>query len=744
MRRVLLAALLLVLPVAFPGVLRAQDIDCDPGDLEVRAVTFNGNQHFESAELASVIVTSPSSFARRHLHLPIGSRRCLDTLELSRDAVRIRLFYRLRGYYKTAVKTSVKPAGTGAVAVGLGITEGPPVIIDSLAVTGLDSVSDRDRLLQELDHFRHNHTFTKIELQAVLDTVREELHDSGYPYAAAPLASSEVDPKTDRAQLEYQYFQQFRGQPSSIPKGAAHVGRIEFEVAPGGDSAKIDTGTVRKLLSFKVGDVFRSKDLVRSERDLYQLETYSHVDVALAPDSAQPNDSLLTVLVRLNESKMTSLGVGAGWATLDCTRTQARLTDRDFLGGARRLELNGRLSHLALCPQNVRDDSISNRLNYYASGTIRLRGLIGPRTLPSFTIFSERTSEYRAYVRETIIGGAAEVSRDLQPRDLRPGLPLSLSYRVEYGRTTASPAVFCQLFNRCALDDIERLQQNGSLHVFGASLLRDRTDQLLDPSNGNQIHLELRSGTTSLDTASGTRFSRTLIEGSVYKTVGASTFAARLQMAAILGGFTTRGATAYVPPEERLYAGGPNSVRGYNQNLLGPVVYIVDTFTVSVDTIFGNPTTVYRADTSRRTRVRQYSPTGGNTLIVASAEWRYRLPSLGGRIQLATFVDAGQVWNRPQQSFQLSDLRVTPGVGVRVRSPIGPLRVDVAYNGYQSTKGSAYYVGSDNVLRCVSPNNDFQLGIVGSGDTCAPEYIPSSGSSVLSKLTFNFSIGQAF
>jgi outer membrane protein insertion porin family len=740
MRRVFLAALLLLLPVAFPRVLRAQDIACDPGDLEVRAVTFNGNQHFESAELASVIVTSPSSFARRHLHLPIGSRRCLDTLELSRDAVRIRLYYRLRGYYKTAVKASVQPAGTGAVAVGFGITEGPPVMIDSLSVTGLDSVTDRDRLLHELDHFRHDHIFTKIELQAVLDTVREELHDSGYPYAAAPLASSEVDPKTDRAQLEYQYFEQFRGQPMPIPKRIAHVGRIEFEVAPGGDSAKIDTSTVRRLLSFKVGDVFRSKDLVRSERDLYQLETYSHVDVALAPDSAQPNDSLLTVLVRLNETKMTSLGVGAGWATLDCIRTQARLTDRDFFGGARRLELNGRLSHLALCPQNVRDDSISNRLNYYVSGTIRLRGLIGPHTLPSFTIFSERTSEYRAYVRETIIGGAAEVSRDLAPRDLRPGLPLTLSYRVEYGRTTASPAVFCQLFNRCALNDIERLQQNGSLHVFGVSLLRDRTDQILDPSNGNQLHIDLRSGTTSLDTASGTRFSRTSIEGSAYKTLGSSTFAVRLQLAAVLNGFTTAGATAYVPPEERLYAGGPNSVRGYNQNLLGPVVYIVDSY--KADTaIDGSPTQFHPSDTAH---VRQYSPTGGNTLIVANAEWRVRLPSFGGRVQLATFVDAGQLWNRPQQSFSFSDLRVTPGVGVRVRSPIGPLRVDVAYNGYASTTGSAYFVGSDNVLRCVSPGNTLQSGIVEPGDTCEPTFTPSSSNSLFSKLTFNFSIGQAF
>ncbi len=742
MRRLILAALLFLLANVVPGVLRAQSVSCDPGDLEVRSIAFTGNAHFRAAELGSVIVTSPSGFIRRHLHLPIGARRCLDTLELSRDAVRLRLFYRLRGYYKTAVATSVKPVGTGAVAVKFGITEGPPVIIDTLVVTGLDSVEDRERIFKEFDHFRHHHVFTKIELQSVVDSVREQLHDSGYPYAAAPLTSSEVSPATDSAQLEYQFFEQFRGQPMAIPKRLARVARVEYDVLPGGDSAKIGMSTVRKLLSFKVGDVFRSKDLVRSERDLYQLETYRHVDVALAPDSVQPNDSSLTVLVRLSEGKMNSLGVGAGWATLDCIRTQARFTDRDFLGGARRLELNGRLSHLALCPQKVRDDSISNRLNYYVSGTLRLRGLLGPRTLPSLTIFSERTSEYRSYVRETIIGGAAEVTRDLAPRDLRPGLPLTLSYRVVYGRTTASPAVFCQLFNRCALSDIERLQQNGSLHVFGASILRDRTDQLLDPSSGNQLQLELRSGTTSLDTANGTRFNRVLVEGSVYKTSGAHTFAARLQLAAVLERFTVRGATAYVPPEERLYAGGPNSVRGYNQNLLGPVVYIVDKFAALDTVVDGTPTQVYRPDTLAR--VRQYSPTGGNTLIVANAEWRVRLPSFGGNVQIATFVDAGQVWNRPQQGFQFSDLRVTPGMGVRVRSPIGPLRVDVAYNGYSSTTGSAYYVGTDNVLRCVSPDNTLQQGIVGPGQTCEPTYTPASSSNFLSKLTFNFSIGQAF
>jgi hypothetical protein len=70
--------------------------------------------------------------------------------------------------------------------------------------------------------------------------------------------------------------------------------------------------------------------------------------------------------------------------------------------------------------------------------------------------------------------------------------------------------------------------------------------------------------------------------------------------------------------------------------------------------------------------------------------------------------------------------------------------VDVAYNGYQSTLGSAFFVGDDNVLRCVSPGNTFNMGVVGSGQSCDPTFAPKPSDSVLSKLTFNFSIGQAF
>jgi outer membrane protein assembly factor BamA len=50
-------------------------------------------------------------------------------------------------------------------------------------------------------------------------------------------------------------------------------------------------------------------------------------------------------------------------------------------------------------------------------------------------------------------------------------------------------------------------------------------------------------------------------------------------------------------------------------------------------------------------------------------------------------VDVGQVWERREDLLGLRDLRVTPGVGLRFTTPLGPVRIDAAYNGYQDQRG---------------------------------------------------------
>ncbi len=88
--------------------------------------------------------------------------------------------------------------------------------------------------------------------------------------------------------------------------------------------------------------------------------------------------------------------------------------------------------------------------------------------------------------------------------------------------------------------------------------------------------------------------------------------------------------------------------------------------------------------------VLEPAPTGGNSLILFNAELRVPSPLWSQRVHLAAFVDVGRVWQRGVELLTLDSLRITPGLGVRVTTPLGPVRLDVAYNGYGAEGGPVY------------------------------------------------------
>src|SRR5437773_11401310 len=104
------------------------------------------------------------------------------------------------------------------------------------------------------------------------------------------------------------------------------------------------------------------------------------------------------------------------------------------------------------------------------------------------------------------------------------------------------------------------------------------------------------------------------------------------------------------PPDQRFYAGGPNCVRGFALDGLGPRVYVSDTRQIT------------RTDTTY-TSIRA-SPTGGNTVFTANLELRVPTPIFPERVRLGLFVDVGQVWERGDTGTTVSGLRGTPGLGL--------------------------------------------------------------------------------
>ena len=100
-----------------------------------------------------------------------------------------------------------------------------------------------------------------------------------------------------------------------------------------------------------------------------------------------------------------------------------------------------------------------------------------------------------------------------------------------------------------------------------------------------------------------------------------------------------------------------------------------------------------------------------------------------------------------------SALRWTPGAGVRVRTLIGFIRLDLAYNPYERPSGAAYFdtpIAVGGALLCVSPDNSLRVATDVNGQTsqaagrCPATYVPQRGSAFIRRLTPSISIGQAF
>jgi outer membrane protein assembly factor BamA len=120
------------------------------------------------------------------------------------------------------------------------------------------------------------------------------------------------------------------------------------------------------------------------------------------------------------------------------------------------------------------------------------------------------------------------------------------------------------------------------------------------------------------------------------------------------------------------------------------------------------------------------SASGGNDLLFANAELRFPLPGVAGRLEGALFVDAGQVRVRGQDAFRYDGLRVTPGIGLRLRTGIGPIRLDVGYNGYRPQTGPLY--------RRVDTRLDLE----------AESFTPDEPTSFFNRIRLHISVGQAF
>lgn len=717
---------------------------------EVRAVDFRGVAHADVSELKASVATEASTCANFLLrftvcpftHSPaVYNRRYLNREELARDILRLRVHYWRRGYREAAVDTVVNQLNDATVKVAFVIAEGPPTLVDTVIVTGADSLLSTDAVRRLLT-LHSGQPLSMPALDTSVTKLRDELWELGYADAALDTAVA-VDTAARLARVHI----------GIEPRWLTRVGPIRVQ-----GLEKLAPSAVRNSIALRQGDVFRRSDMLRSQRRLYESSLFQRASVDAVGDSA-----VKPVLVQVKEGDLQTARVAAGFSTVDYVQVDGRYTNFNFFGGARRLQLQMTLGNLfasaledefIFAKLGVTDDFAGDRSpflkpNWQTSMELRQPWIGDPRNTLAASIFAHRRST-PGVVIDRGQGVTASFTRNVQPR-----VDVSASYRFEVARVEAASVYFCVNFGICDPATIDAVSKAQRLSPVAIIATINRADSPLEPRHGYTGSLTLEHA--SQYTASDFRYHRALAEAAAYRPLGRGVLAGHVRVgwskalsseSLNIPGF---GDVAVLHPRKRFYSGGSRSVRGYGENQLGPRVLTIAPSKLEelgCTPPFDTCANLNALDSTGAQVLGDNEfnarPIGGSAVAEASAEYRF---PVWGQLLGAAFVDAAILTAGDNELFTLSDnfMAITPGVGVRYRSPVGPIRVDIAYrpriHGPGGANGEAL-----PVLTQVEVNGERRIVRVGAAlpPDQQPLRIYDADRTFFSRIALHLSIGEAF
>jgi outer membrane protein insertion porin family len=422
--------------------------------------------------------------------------------------------------------------------------------------------------------------------------------------------------------------------------------------------------TIEKVLTIRPGAPLGLSDLFESQRRVSALGLFRRVRIT---DVGEPGESLRDVIVSVEEAPMTAVGYGvgieagrrAGFAEDGTATEKLDVAARGFFEVSRRNLFGTNRSVTLFTRGTVRPrDEIDTLDTSIGFNEYRVLGTLRDPALFGTTIDAQGSGYFEQAIRSSF-------------NFRRRGLQADLTRRVRNRLVLVGTYSFTQteLFDERISDeerpDIDRLFPEVRLSVLSAAMRRDTRDDVLDPTRGTVVGLENDVAIRALGSEVG--FIKGFGEMFWYKQLPSSrslVFATGVRIGLAKGfsrevpreidGIAVVGPDGEplvdritdLPASERFFAGGDTTVRGYARDTLGDQSTIVRGF-----------------------------PRGGNAVIILNSELRTPVWRDFGS---GFFFDVGNVFSRVSE-IDLAHLRPTAGFGIRYKSPIGPIRVDLGF-----------------------------------------------------------------
>ncbi len=645
------------------------DYEIDPG-IRHRFIklTINGNRFFKTEDIRERLFLEPKSLQFRHGRYSEAFVR--------RDQETIQSLYQSNGFRDvqvTHVTTDDYNGREGDIAVALNIKEGPQWIVSNLQVSGQKQL-DLKSVLGTLSS-AEDQPYSDFNVAADRDTILAYYFENGFPNANFEWTST-PGPRPNTVNLKYR-----------LTEGNQQFVR---QVLPTGLRTTRPRLVYRNIL-MNPGDPLSLLQMGETQRRLYDLGVFAEVDMAVQnPDGDEQNKYVLFDMQEASRYSVSG-GIGATLARIGGGNAQADLSNPGgSTGVSPRVEFDvSRINFLGL------GHTVSLRTRY---STLEKRGIfdyLAPRILNhtnldlSFDALYDDSRDVRTFSAQR-----EEFSTQLTDRLTKA---LTAFFRYSYRRVIVGTLKIDPLL-------IPRLSQADHIGMFSANLVEDRRDDPTDARKGRYNTLDV--GYAAGLFGSQTSFLHVLGRNATYHRVGRKAILARELSLGISPAFGNKSTTSNdddpIPLPERFFGGGGETMRGFGENQAGP------------------------------RDLKTGFPLGGSALLFNKTELRF--PLVGDNIGGVFFHDMGNIYSTPGSiSFRVHQRDLTDfnymvhaaGFGIRYKTPIGPVRLDLAYsinpprfNGFKGT--------FNDLLLCTAANN------------C------TTATQQISHFQFFFSIGQTF